>query len=59
MKFGQLVEQDLRKISLEKSSTKCGGETIPRPSFEKPKLSTSLDQLYEVLYSICVYCMPS
>ena len=29
---------------LEKSYTKCGGETSPRPFSEKSKLSISLDQ---------------
>ena len=31
MKFGQLIEYNMRNIFLEKSYTKCGGETIPRP----------------------------
>ena len=31
MKFGQLTEYNMRNIFLEKSYTKCGGETIPRP----------------------------
>ena len=30
MKFGQ-IEYNMRNIFLEKSYTKCGGETIPRP----------------------------
>ena len=30
MKFGQLIEYKMRKIVLEKSYTKCGGETSPR-----------------------------
>ena len=30
MKFGQLIEYNMRKISLEKSFTKCGGKTSPR-----------------------------
>ena len=44
MKFGQLIECIMRKISLEESYTKCGGETIPRPFSEKLKVSVSLDQ---------------
>ena len=28
MKFGQLIEYNMRNIFLEKSYTKCGGETI-------------------------------
>ena len=31
MKFDQLIEYNMRNISLEKSYIKCGEETIPRP----------------------------
>ena len=31
MKFGQLIEFEIRNIFLENSYTKCGGETSPRP----------------------------
>ena len=31
MKFGQLVKYNMRNIFLEKSYTKCEGETIARP----------------------------
>ena len=44
MKFGQLIEYNMKTIFLEKSFSKCGGETIPRPSSKKSKLSISLDQ---------------
>ena len=44
MKLGQLIEYDMRNIFLNKSYTKCGGETIPRPFTKKSKLSISLDQ---------------
>ena len=44
MKFCQLIECNMRNIFLEKSYTKCGGETSPRPFSEKLKLSISLDQ---------------
>ena len=30
-KFGQFIEYNMRNIFLEKSYTKCGGETICRP----------------------------
>ena len=43
-KFGQFIEYNMRNIFLEKSYTKCGGETSPRPFSEKLKLSISLDQ---------------
>ena len=35
IKFGQLIEFNMRNIFLEKSYTKCGGETIPRPISKK------------------------
>ena len=41
MKFGQFIECKMRNIFAEKSHTKWGGETIPRPF---SKLSMSLDQ---------------
>ena len=44
MKSGQLIECSMRNIFLEKSYTKCGGETSPRTFSEKLKLSISLDQ---------------
>ena len=50
MKCGQLKKYNLRNIFLEKSYTKCGGETIPRPFFKKLKLSISLDQYSKVSY---------
>ena len=42
MKFGQLIEYNMRNIFLEKSYTKCAGENIPRPFSKKSKLSKSL-----------------
>ena len=44
MKFGQLIEYDMRTIFLEKSFSKCGRETIARPFSKKSKLNISLDQ---------------
>ena len=44
MIFGQLIKYNLRNIFLEKSCTKCGRETIPRPFQKKSKFSISLDQ---------------
>ena len=44
MKFSQLIEYNLRNIFPEKSYTKCGGETSPRPFSRKLKLSIFLDQ---------------
>ena len=50
MKPDQLIEYNLRNIFIEKSYTKCGGETIPIPFYKKSKLSISLDQYSKVLY---------
>ena len=44
MKFCQLIEYNMRNIFVEKSYTRCGGETISRPFSTKSKLSISLDQ---------------
>ena len=38
MKFGELIEYHMRNIFIEKSYTKCGGQTIPRPFSEKIKI---------------------
>ena len=35
MKIGQLLEYNKRSIFLEKSCTKCGSETNPRPSLKR------------------------
>ena len=43
MKFGQLVEYNMKNIFAEKSYTKCAGVTISRPLSEKLKLSISQD----------------
>ena len=44
VEIGQLIEYNMRNISVEKFYTKCGEETIPRPFSKKTKLSISLDQ---------------
>ena len=50
----QLKQCNMTNIFLEKSYTKCGGETIPRPFFlkKKSKLNISLDHMFKVLYSL-------
>ena len=44
MKFGQLVEYNIRNIFLEKSCTKSGEEASLRLFYEKSKLNISPDQ---------------
>ena len=52
MEFDQLIECNMRNIFLEKSCTKCGGETSSRPFSEKLKLNVSLNQKSRVLYCL-------
>ena len=52
MIFGRLIECNMGNIFFEKSHTKCVGETSPRPSSEKLKLSISLDQLSKIICSL-------
>ena len=52
MKFSQLIEYNTRNVFVEKSYTKCAGETIDIPSSKKPNLRTSLDQQCKVLNSL-------
>ena len=52
MKFGQLVEYNMKNIFVEKSYTKCAGETIHRPLSKKSKRRISLDQLCKILNSL-------
>ena len=54
MKFGQSIECNMRNNFLEKSYTKCDGETNPRHISEKLKLSISLDQQSQVLYGLLI-----
>ena len=56
MKFGQLREYNMKNNFLKKPYTKCGEETSPRPFPEKLKLSISLDQQSEFLFS-SFYCI--
>ena len=55
MKFGQLIEYNMRNIFLEKSCTKYGGETSPRHFIKKTKLILSVDQQSEVSYSLFLF----
>ena len=51
IKFGQLREYNTKNIFLENPYTKLGGETSPGPFSKKLKLSISLDQQSEFLFS--------
>ena len=52
MKFGQLIEYNMKSIFLETWCIKCGGKTSPRPFSIRSKLSITLDYQSEVLYSL-------
>ena len=49
MKFGQLIEYNMRTILLEISYAKYGREASPRPFYKKSNLSVSVDQQSEML----------
>ena len=59
MKFGQLVEYNIRNIFLEKSYAKCGRETIPRPFSKKSKVGISLDQYSKGITKPCTHLHPA
>ena len=48
MKFGQLVEYNMKNIFVEKPYTKCARKTIPRHLSKKSKLSISLEVCVKV-----------
>ena len=52
VKFGQLIEFNMRNIFLEKSYTICGPETSPKHFSEKLKLSVFLDKYSKNLWSL-------
>ena len=43
IKFGQLIEYNMRNIFIRRPHTKRGGKTILRPFSKKSNLSISLD----------------
>ena len=49
IKFGQLIEHNIRNVFLNKSFAKYSGEASPRSCCKKLKLSISVDQYSEKL----------
>ena len=45
IKFGPLIEYNIRNIFLEKSYVKCGRKTSPRPFYEKSKSNIPLSNI--------------
>ena len=58
MKTGQLLEYNLRNFFLEKSYTKCGGETIPSPFLKNQNWAYLWINVLK-FYSFCFYCLLS
>ena len=56
VKLGYSIEHNMRNILREKSYTKFGEETIPRPFSKRSKLNISQDQYSKVLYSLQIIC---
>ena len=53
MKFGQLIKDNMRNIFVEKSYTKCAGETIPSAYlYQQCEVLNSLFVLYANLRAI-------
>ena len=53
-KLGQLIDYNKKKIFLEKSYPKCGGNTSPKPFSKKSKLSLSLDLKFYTVHSLFI-----
>ena len=53
MKFGQLIECNMRIIFLEKSYTKCDGLTNPRQFSKILKLSMSCQGFIQFVFIVC------
>ena len=58
MKFVHLIDYNMRNIFLEKSYTKCGRESSPRPFSKNQSWAYHWINSLKV-YKICTYCIPS
>ena len=52
MKFGQLIESNMRNIFLEKSYTECGEKTSPR-SFSENSCGSIVESFIQFVFIIC------
>ena len=50
MKFGELIQYNMRNISLENQTQSVVEKQFPDPFLKKSKLGISLDQYSKVLY---------
>ena len=53
MRFGQFIEDNMRNTFLEKSCTKCVGETSPIPCFKNPNRAYVLINSLK-FYTVCL-----
>ena len=57
MKFGQLIEYNMRNIFLNKSYTKCGRETIPRSFSQKIRFEHISGSIFKgFIYFVSIVC---
>ena len=56
MKFGQLIEHNIRIFFFEKSYTKCGRETIPRPFSKNQNCAYLWNQYFKVSCFVLIVC---
>ena len=58
MKFGQLIEYNMRNIFLENSHAKYGGETSLRPFFSKIKIEHIFrSTVWNFVQSVFIVCL--
>ena len=58
MKMGQLIKYNMRKFFFSKIIRSSGGKAYPRPISKKSKLSISVEQQSEILYSLFLFYFP-
>ena len=59
IKVGYLIEHNLKNLFLQKSYTKCGGETSSKLFSKKSKLKISLNEQSEMLYNLLLLFFPA
>ena len=53
LKFGQLIEYNMRNIIFKESYSKCGGEARIRPFYEKSKFGSTVSNAIKFVFIIC------
>ena len=55
MKFGQLIEYNIRKFFFKIHTQNVGEKLVPDPFLKRPYLWINVIKFY----TVCMYCMPS